>query len=159
MDKRNIICSKQMKERLKKQNESIGLLNGDKDKIWPNFYEEKGFVLFGERVYLNDDDVSRIIQANYDKAGFEASYSEFRIGDYFKVKNSDEALSIAFLIADMWECKLRYMFPTYAFRIVISCDDEDVNVRYYRHRENEMELLGSNKVEDSDGMIAVVYID
>ncbi|WP_026652871.1 hypothetical protein [Butyrivibrio proteoclasticus] len=159
MDIKDIRCTKDMKTKIYKLEESDFKISGNREKIWPDFYEEKGFILFGEKMTFTDSDVKRIVRANYDMAGFESSFSEFNIGDYFDVENPEEALRIALIISEIWGCKLRNMFPCYAFRIIIAIEDEDVNLRYYRHRDGEMELFGDDDIEDRDGFAAIRYVD
>lgn len=159
MDINGIRCTKEMKARIFELEETDLRVIGNINKIWPDFYEEKGFILFGERMNLSDADVKRIIKFNFDMAGFESSLSEFNIGDHFDVENSEHALRIALTISEIWECKLRNMFPDYAFRIIIAIEDEDVNLRYYRHRDGEMELYGDDIIEDRDGLAAIRYIE
>ena len=156
MEKNNYIYNKKMINRISKLKSFNGEIIGNPERIWPNFYEEKGFILTGEKTF-SDEDVDRILKRFYSRTWYEYNFSEFDIIDSFKVKDNTEAISIAFWLAKIWEVKLRFLFPNYDFRIVISSGEDFVNIRYYRFREEEM--IDLTKIDDFENEVAVVMIN
>jgi hypothetical protein len=108
--------------------------------IYPEFIEKEGFILLQKGIDTDDKlDVDRILSLYHDKTGFEASYNEIRVEDYFDwcIEKPLEGLAIAFKITDIWECKLKSDFPNYKFCIIIGFDGNFTTIRFHKYREEE----------------------
>lgn len=112
-------------------------------RLWPGFIEIKGFVLLRKydetREQLEEIDVDKALSVYYDRTGFEASYNEFRIEDYFdrSIDNPLEGIAIAIKLSEIWELKLKKDFPHYMFHIIIGFDGEYTTIRFHKLRDEE----------------------
>ena len=158
-----MLTNKLMEKELKKLSKvgDISKMTADLSVLWPEFYEVEGAVLIrkpGEKRYTKKM-AAKILNSGWDKSQCEWECSEYRIKDYFDVRNSAEDLKLAFLIAEMWECLFKRDFPEYEFHIDISCDDGDSTIRYHRYREEHGTVLDE---DDLDGYktnaIAVIIV-
>ncbi|NRT79273.1 hypothetical protein [Clostridium beijerinckii] len=109
-------------------------------RIWPEFFEIKGFVLLKKnKDNFENLDEKKILSTYYDRTGFEASYNEFRIEDYFDwcIGRPIEGLAMAVKLSEIWECKLKRDFPSYKFHIIIGFDGKYTTIRFHKIRDEE----------------------
>lgn len=121
-------------------------LNNLKEILLPKFAVVDGSILLkldaGNNIPQKLD--LEIIKRLYiDKTGYEASRNELRVNDYIKyVKNEVQVvLSFALQILECWSFKLKNDFPQYKFNLILSCDNENVTLRFHRKRNNEVDWL------------------
>ncbi|GAB6087304.1 hypothetical protein [Alkaliphilus crotonatoxidans] len=132
-------------------------------RIWPEFFEIKGFVLLKKyKDTIEELDEEKILSVYYDKIGFEASYNEFRIEDYFDwcIGKPLEGLVMAVKLSEIWECKLKRDFPNYKFHIIIGFDGEYTTIRFYKLRDEEDSWIALDDLEEyKENAIAVRIVE
>lgn len=119
--------------------------------IWPEFCEIKGFVLLKKDKDIYEDlDVDRILSFYHDRTGFEASYNELRIEDYFDwcIGKPIEGLAMAVKLSEIWGCKLKKDFPNYKFCIIIGYDDSFTTIRFHKFRDDEYSWISIDDLDD-----------
>ncbi|WP_252244565.1 MULTISPECIES: hypothetical protein [unclassified Clostridium] len=130
-------------------------------RIWPEFLEIKGFVLLKK---CNDTvkklDEKRVLSVYYDRTGFEASYNEFRIEDYFDwcIGKPTEALALAVKLSEIWEYKLKSEFPSYKFHIIIGFDGDFTTIRFHKLRDEESSWIAVDNLDEFKGQSIAVRI-
>ena len=117
--------------------------------IWPEFVEMEGFVLLKKDKDTEELNVEKILSLYRNRTGFEASYNEFRIEDYFDwcIGKPLEGLEMAVKLSEIWECKLKRDFPYYKFHIIISYDENFTTIRFYKSREEECNWVAIDNLD------------
>ncbi|GLC30954.1 hypothetical protein [Clostridium omnivorum] len=132
-------------------------------RIWPEFYEIKGFVLLKKhKDTVEELDEDKIISVYYDRTGFEASYNEFRIEDYFDwcIGKPMEGLALAVKLSEIWECKLKRDFPNYKFHIIMGFDGNYTTIRFHKFRDEEGSWIALDDLDDyKEKSIAVRIVE
>ncbi|SEJ49895.1 hypothetical protein SAMN05660742_1092 [Propionispira arboris] len=132
-------------------------------RIWPEFLEVKGFVLLKKnKGDFEELDENKILSIYYDRTGFEASYNEFRIEDYFDwcIEKPIENLALAIKLSEIWECKLKRDFPSYKFHIIIGFDGKFTTIRFHKLRDEEGSWIALENLDDyKNNSIAVRVVE
>lgn len=132
-------------------------------RIWPDFFEVKGFVLLKkDNDTFKELDENKILSIHYDRTGFESSYNEFRIEDYFDwcIGKPMEGLALAVKLSEIWEYKLKKDFPTYKFHIIIGFDGDFTTIRFHKLRDEESSWIALDNLEEfKEQSIAVRIIE
>jgi len=119
--------------------------------IWPEFYEVKGFVLLKKNKDIDKElDADKILSLYHDRTGFEASYNEFRIEDYFEwcIGKPIDGLAMAIKLSEIWGLKLKKEFPDYKFYIIMSYDGSFTTIRFHKYRDDEDSWISINELDD-----------
>lgn len=158
-----MITNKLMDKEMKKLAKAGDILKmmADISVLWPEFYEVEGFVLIRRpgAKKISKAKAAKILDYAWDKSEYEWGCSEFRIKDYFDVKNSAEDLKLVLLIAEMWECLFKRDFPEYEFHIGISGDHGDYTIRYHRYRKEEGTVFTEDNLDGyKTNAVAVIIV-
>ncbi|ACD21845.1 hypothetical protein FDE76_07605 [Clostridium botulinum] len=134
------------------------------DKImrrWSEFFEIKGFVLLKKyKDTVEELDENKILSVYYDRTGYEASYNEFRIEDYFDsyIGKPMDGLALAIKLSEIWEYKLKRDFPSYKFHIIIGFDGNFTTIRFHRFRDEEGSWIALDNLDEYNGESIAVRI-
>ena len=81
-----------------------------------------------------------------DKTFYEARNTETRINEYIESDDMDicTEIELAFLVIKSWYMQLRHIDSDAKFCFIISCDENNVELRFHKSRHNERSWLGNN---------------
>ncbi|MCE5286597.1 MAG: hypothetical protein LLG02_12220 [Pelosinus sp.] len=154
-------CNKNMLESLTNIETSHQEFLNKLVRIWPEFLEIKGFVILKKyNNTIEELDEDKILSVYYDKTGFEASYNEFRIEDYFdwSIGKPMEGLALAVKLSEIWECKLKREFPSYKFHIIVGFDGNYTTIRFHKLRDEEGSWIALEDLDEYKGNSIAVRI-
>lgn len=109
------------------------------DLMIPVFLEISDCILLKKKDKLiNEDKIVQLIKVLGDKTGLEASENEIRLNDFFENDLPLEtSLALALLVIEIWKNRLKIVFPTYTFCLILSIDSDYVTLRFHRLRMKE----------------------
>lgn len=94
-----------------------------------------------------------------DKTGYEASNTETRINCYFENEISTVAgTQIALMVIEIWGLRLKQMEPNSQFCLIMCSDEEHVEIRFHKVREDEDRWLSDNLEVYSDEAVGYVIV-
>lgn len=94
-----------------------------------------------------------------DYTAYEASNTETQINCYFENDLPMEtATKIALLVIRIWSLQLKKLKPDAQFCFIMSCDPEQVEIRFHQVRESDSNWLADDLESYCDGAIGYVYI-
>lgn len=141
----NWITNRRMKELLQSISNSI-----HKEEIrWniqqmnklfcPSFQKVKDCMIITEKNVCELEKVfDSIIETYTDKTGYEASNTETRINYYIENEISVEtSIQIAFMVIGIWALRLKQLEPESKFCFIICSDEDFVEIRFHKVRDNE----------------------
>ncbi|MBD5542326.1 MAG: hypothetical protein HDR00_14280 [Lachnospiraceae bacterium] len=130
------------------------------DLFCPPFKKVKDCILISKHsVEELEKSFNSAIEVYTDKTGYEFSVSEVRISDYFKNKISMETgTKIALLVIKMWILQLKELDPNATFCLIMSSDEDRVEIRFHKLREEEPKILADDIDSYKDGAIGYVCI-
>lgn len=100
-----------------------------------------------------------VIKMYGDKTGYEASNTETRINCYFENEISIvTATQIALMVIEIWALKLKQMEPDSQFCLIMCCDNEHVEIRFHKVRDDEVRWLSNNLENYIDEAVAYVVV-
>lgn len=106
----------------------------------PNFVQVYDCIIISKKpLYILKENFKKAVLMHTDKIGYEAGNTEIRINDYVEsINNSVQGmLQIALIVIECWLNKLKNIDKTSKFCFIISCDNENVTIRFHKVRENE----------------------
>lgn len=131
-----------------------GIVNISKVEItkvlMPEFIEWDGCILL---VASNDiGSLGTYFKPNQyfcDRTGYEAYNNHIHVNDYFPEaeESQDLSLKIALQILDIWEQKLKEHFSNFKFHLILSHDEFDSVVRFYKYRPEEGSWINVDNIE------------
>ena len=87
----------------------------------------------------------RSVKACQDKTGYEAYSSDTRIDCYFEDKVSMMAgTQIALIALEVWALRLKQMDPNSKFCLIMYSNEDRVEIRFHKVRDNEISWLSDN---------------
>ena len=93
-----------------------------------------------------------------DKTEYESSCSDTRIDCYFEGKVSMKARTqIALIALEIWALRLKQMDPDSKFCLIMFSDEDHVEIRFHKFREDEGMILADDLESYQDGG-AVGYV-
>ncbi|SMG49190.1 hypothetical protein [Paenibacillus aquistagni] len=126
--------------------------------IFPSFFEWDDCVLLSQ---LKGSELPTHFSPNQfvtDRTAFEADYNHIHLNDTFgEGVHPDSILNIGIKILGVWEAILYKQFNgRRKFMLILSYDGEDVILRFYTVRENEVPWLDTSKLElYMDGLMLI----
>lgn len=141
----------------KKNNCNLDLSNVE-NIIFPEFLEWDGCVLLKHD--RSGELPTRFTSNQFkpDKTAFEADYNHVHLNDFFDEEvHSDGILNIGIKILQVWAAVLYQQFKGLRqFDLILSLDGEEVVLRFYTVRENEVPWLDKAKLESYfDGLLLI----
>lgn len=138
-----------------------------KMKLWelkrlffPPFKQVKDCVLISEKsVDRLEDTFDKAIEIHMDKTGYEASNTETQINCFFENSISMElGTKIALMVLEVWRLQLKSMDPQSNFCLIMSCDEDHVEIRFHKVHKNEKMWLDAELENYKDGAIGYVIV-
>lgn len=126
--------------------------------IFPKFFEWDGCVLLSQQ---QDSELPTHFSPSKfvpDRAAFEADYNHIHLNDSFdEGVHPDAILNIGIKIIEVWAAALYRQFNGRKnFMLILSYDGEEVVLRFYTVRQNEVPWLDISKLESYlDGMMLI----
>lgn len=126
--------------------------------IFPEFLEWDGCVLLSQE--RNSELPTHFTSNQFvpDRTAFEADYNHIHLTDFFDEEVHPNAiLNIGIKILEVWAAVLYKQFNgDRHFNLILSYDGEEVVLRFYTVRENEVQWLDTSKLESYfDGLMLI----
>ena len=100
-----------------------------------------------------------VIKMYMDKTGYEASNTETRINCYFENDISMvTGTQIALMVIEIWALKLKQMEPDSKFCFTLCSDEEYVEIRFHKVRNDERRWLAEDLEDYKDGAVGYVLV-
>lgn len=131
-----------------------------KELFSPSFKKVKDCIIITEKE-TDELEVAfdNVIKMYGDKTGYEASNTETRINCYFKNEISTvTGIQIALMVIEIWWLKLKIIEPNSQFCFIMCSDEEHVEIRFHKVRNNEMRWLAEDLESYRDEAIGYVVI-
>ena len=131
-----------------------------KKLFFPPFKQVKDCVIFSEKsVNKLEETFDKAMGMYLDKTGYEASNTETQINSFFEDSISMEfGTKLALMVLKVWKLQLKDMNPQSNFCLIISCDEDRVEIRFHQVRENEKMWLDEELEHYKDEAIGYVII-
>ena len=161
----NWVANREMKKLLKdiSNNPSVENLKFNFSELYnlffPKFKKVKDCVIIAEEsVDELEMFFDRAVKACQDKTGYEAGCTETRIDCHFEGEVSMMAgTQIALIVLEVWALRLKQMDPDSKFCLIMCSDEDRVEIRFHKVRENEIKWLADDLESYQDGG-AVGYV-
>lgn len=126
----------------------------------PPFKQVSGCVILAdEDVESLEKGFKRAIHLYKDRTGYEACNTETRINDYFENKLSIvSGTAIALMVCEIWAMRLKCLEPDSKFCIILCSNDERVELRFHKVRDNEKSWLDSDIDSYTEGAVGYIYV-
>ena len=101
-----------------------------------------------------------VVQEVYgDKTGYEASNTETRINCFFENEISEiTGVKIALIVLEVWAMRLKEMEPESNFCLIMCSDEERVEIRFHKARNDEQGWLDDDIEAYKDGAVGYVIV-
>lgn len=94
-----------------------------------------------------------------DKTGYEASNTETCINCFFEIRISMElGTKIALMALEVWILQLKSMEAQSNFCLIMSCNEDHVEIRFHKMHENEKMWLDEELENYKDGAVGYVIV-
>ncbi|MBD7970442.1 hypothetical protein [Paenibacillus gallinarum] len=126
--------------------------------ILPRFFEWDGCVLLNQE---KNSELATYFSPNQfvpDRTAFEADYNHIHLNDYFDEGiNPDAILNIGIRILEVWAAVLYRQYNGHRkFMLILSYDSEEIVLRFYTVRGNEVPWLNTTELESYlDGLLII----
>ena len=162
----NWVANREMKRLLKNISDhpSIENLKYDfselYDLFFPEFKKVKDCVIISKKsVDELEMFFDRSVKACQDKTGYEAYSSDTRIDCYFEDKVSMMAgTQIALIALEVWALRLKQMEPDSKFCLIMYGNEDRVEIRFHKIRENEIKWLADDLEGYQDDAVGYVIV-
>lgn len=126
--------------------------------IFPIFFEWDDCILLSQE--RNSELPTHFLPNQFvsDRTGFEADYNHIHLNDIFdEVVHPDAILNIGTKILEVWAAVLYRQYNGHRrFMLILSYDGEEVVLRFYTVRENEVAWLNTSTLESYlDGLMII----
>lgn len=160
------VTNSKMRDLLKQISEDTGKeelrlnMNQLSDLLEPDFKQVKDCVVIAKKSVAElEEGLPKAIKMYMDKTGYEAANTETRINTYFDNKISMEAgTKIALMILDIWSLVLKKLEPDSQFCFIMCSDENRVEIRFHKVRDNEKRLLANDLESYKDGAVGYVLV-
>ena len=128
------------------------------DLFFPKFKKVKDCVIIAEEsVDELERFFDRAIEMSFDKTEYEAGCTETRIDCHFEGEVSMMAgTQIALIALEIWALRLKQMEPDSKFCLIMSSNEDRVEIKFHKIRDNEIKWLADDL--DSYHNSAVGYV-
>ena len=148
----NWVANREMKKLLKdiSNNPSVESLKFNfselYDLFFPKFKKVKDCIIISKKsVDELEMFFDRSVKACQDKTGYEAVNTDTRIDCYFEGKVSMIARTqIALIALEIWALRLKQMEPDSKFCLIMYGNEDRVEIRFHKVRENEIKWLADD---------------
>ena len=148
----NWVANREMKRLLKdiSNNPSVESLKFNfselYDLFFPKFKKVKDCIIISKKsVDELEMFFDRSVKACQDKTGYEVYSSETRIDCHFEGEVSMMAgTQIALIALEVWALRLKQMDPNSKFCLIMYSNEDRVEIRFHKVRENEIKWLADD---------------
>lgn len=128
--------------------------------VSPPLKKVKDCIIISEKnINILEENFDNAIKMYMDKTGYEANNTETRIDCYFEDKISMvTGTQIALIVIEVWKLKLKQIEPDSKFCIILCSDEECVEIRFHKVRDEENSWLLDNLEEYEDGAVGYVIV-
>ena len=162
----NWVANREMKRLLKdiSNNPSVESLKFNfselYDLFFPEFKKVKDCVIISKKsVDELEMFFDRSVKACQDKTGYEAYSSETRIDCHFEGEISMMAgTQIALIVLEVWALRLKQMDPDSKFCLIMCSNEDRVEIRFHKVRENEIKWLADDIDSYQGGAVGYVIV-
>ena len=116
------------------------------DLFFPEFKKVKDCVIISKKS-VNELEMffDRAMEMYFDKTDYESSHTETRIDCHFEGKVSMMAgTQIALIALEIWALRLKQMEPDSKFCLIMYGNEDRVEIRFHKVRENEIKWLADD---------------
>ena len=116
------------------------------DLFFPKFKKVKDCVIIAEEsVDELEMTFDRVMKTYFDKTEYEVSNTDTRIDCYFEDKVSVVTrIQVALITLEIWTLKLKQMEPDSKFCLIMYGNEDRVEIRFHKVRDNEISWLSDN---------------
>ena len=101
----------------------------------------------------------RAIKMYFDKTDYESSHTETRIDCHFEGEVSMMAgTQIALIALEIWALRLKQMDPDSKFCLIMCSNEDRVEIRFHKVRENEIKWLADDINSYQGGAVGYVIV-
>jgi hypothetical protein len=118
-----------------------------KNICFPNFKRVYDCVVISDKETVElEASFDKAIKINQDKTGYEANKSETCISHLMNLSDNSlsELLHMALLIVPIWKVQISSLFMERQICFVITCNEDEVIMRYHLIREEEPNWLAND---------------
>lgn len=128
--------------------------------LCPSFQKVRDCIIITEKdVNKIEKNFSNVIKMYMDKTGYEASNTETRINYYFQNEISIvTGIQIALMVIEIWALRLKQMEPNSAFCFIVFSNEEYVEIRFHKVRNDERRWLDEDLEKYEDEAVGYVII-
>ena len=162
----NWIANREMKKLLKdvSNHPSVESLKFNFSELYDLFFPE--FKKVKDCIIISKKSVNRLemffdkaMEMYQDKTGYESSCSDTRIDCYFEGEVSMMAgTQIALIALEIWALRLKQMDPDSKFCLIMSSNEDRVEIRFHKIRENEIKWLADDIDSYQGGAVGYVIV-
>ena len=130
------------------------------DLFFPQFKRVKDCMIISSKpVEQLEEAFDRAVKMYMDKTGYEASNTETRINCFFENHISMElGTRIGLMALEVWVLQLKRMEPQSKFCMILSSNQERVEIRFHKIHQGEGMLLDEELENYKDGAIGYVVV-
>ena len=130
------------------------------DLFFPKFKKVKDCIIISKKS-VNGLEMffDKAMEMYQDKTGYESSCSDTRIDCYFEGEVSMMAgTQIALIALEIWALRLKQMDPDSKFCLIMSSNEDRVEIRFHKIRENEIKWLADDIDSYQGGAVGYVIV-
>ena len=162
----NWIANSEMKKLLKDVSEHSSVENLKfnfselYDLFFPKFKKVKDCIIISKKsVDELEMFFDRAIEMSFNKTVYEAGSTETRIDCHFEGEISMMAgTQIALIALEIWALRLKQMDPDSKFCLIMCSDEDHVEIRFHKVRENEIKWLADDINSYQGGAVGYVIV-
>ena len=162
----NWIANSEMKKLLKDVSEHSSVENLKfnfselYDLFFPKFKKVKDCIIIAEEsVDELEMFFDRAIEMSFNKTVYEAGSTETRIDCHFEGEISMMAgTQIALIALEIWALRLKQMDPDSKFCLIMCSNEDRVEIRFHKVRENEIKWLADDINSYQGGAVGYVIV-
>ena len=130
------------------------------DLFFPKFRKVKDCVIIAEEsVEELEVFFDRAIEMSFNKTVYEAGSTETRIDCHFEGEISMMAgTQIALIALEIWALRLKQMDPDSKFCLIMCSNEDRVEIRFHKVRENEIKWLADDINSYQGGAVGYVIV-
>ena len=162
----NWITNSEMKKLLKEvfEHPSVESLKFNFSELYnlffPKFKKVKDCIIIAEEsVDELEMFFDRAIKMYFDKTDYESSHTETRIDCHFEGEVSMMAgTQIALIALEVWALRLKQIDPDSKFCLIMCSNEDRVEIRFHKVRENEIKWLADDINSYQGGAVGYVIV-
>ena len=130
------------------------------DLFFPEFKKVKDCVIISKKS-VNELEMffDKAMEMYFDKTDYESSHAETRIDCHFEGEVSMMVgTQIALIALEIWALRLKQMDPDSKFCLIMCSNEDRVEIRFHKVRENEIKWLADDIDSYQGGAVGYVIV-